>query len=50
MSTSDLTSQPLAADGTFEVQLHKSGRILSVNKEQSILRVLQDAGHDVAFS
>ena len=50
MTASDLTSQPLAADGAFEVQLHKSGKILSVNKEQSILKVLQDAGHDVPFS
>ena len=50
MTASDLTSQPLAADGIFEVQLHKSGKILSVNKEQSILKVLQDAGHDVPFS
>lgn len=50
MTAADLTSQPVAADGTFEVQLHKSGKILPVNKEQSILKVLQDAGHDVPFS
>ena len=50
MNTTDLTQAPIAADGSFEVQLQKSGHIFQVGKEQSILRVLQDAGHDVAFS
>jgi ferredoxin len=50
MSTTDLTQTPLAADGSFEVQLQKSGQTLQVSKEQSILKVLQDAGHDVPFS
>jgi vanillate O-demethylase ferredoxin subunit len=50
MSTADLSQTPIAADGTFEVQLQKSGQTLTVSKDQSILKVLQDAGHDVPFS
>ena len=50
MSTSDLSQTPIAADGTFEVQLQKSGQTLKVGKDQSILKVLQDAGHDAPFS
>ncbi len=50
MNTHDLTQIPVGADGTFEVQLHKSGRILTVSKDQSILKALQDAGLDVPFS
>ena len=50
MNTPDLSQTPIAADGTFEVQLQKSGQILQVTKDQSILKVLQDAGHDVPFS
>ena len=50
MSTTDLTQTPLADDGSFEVQLQKSGQTLRVSKDQSILKVLQDAGHDVPFS
>jgi vanillate O-demethylase ferredoxin subunit len=50
MSTSDLSQTPIAADGTFEVQLQKSGQTLKVGKDQSILKVLQDAGHDVPCS
>jgi ferredoxin len=50
MSATDLTQTPIATGGSFEVQLHKSGQTLQVNKDQSILKVLQDAGHDVAFS
>jgi len=50
MSTTDLTQTPLADDGSFEVQLQKSGQMLQVSKDQSILKVLQDAGHDVPFS
>ena len=50
MSTPDLSQTPIAADGTFEVQLQKSGQTLQVSKDQSILKVLQDAGHDVPFS
>ena len=50
MNTTDLSQSPLAADGSFEVQLQKSGQILQVTKDQSILKVLQDAGHDVPFS
>jgi ferredoxin len=50
MSTPDLTQTPLAADGSFEVQLLKSGQTLQVSKDQSILKVVQDAGHDVPFS
>ena len=50
MSTTDLTQTPLDDDGSFEVQLQKSGQMLQVSKHQSILKVLQDAGHDVPFS
>ncbi|MEY4732628.1 MAG: Phenoxybenzoate dioxygenase subunit beta [Pseudomonadota bacterium] len=50
MSATDLTQTPIAADGTFEVQLQKIGQTLQVTKDQSILKVLQDAGHDVPFS
>ncbi|MDI9232393.1 2Fe-2S iron-sulfur cluster-binding protein [Limnohabitans lacus] len=50
MSQTDLTQTPIASDGSFEVQLQKSGQTLQVTKDQSILKVLQDAGHDVPFS
>ena len=50
MSAPDLSQTPIAADGTFEVQLQKSGQTLPVSKDQSILKVLQDSGHDVPFS
>ena len=50
MNTPDLSQTPIAADGTFEVHLQKSGQTLRVTPEQSILKVLQDAGHDVPFS
>jgi vanillate O-demethylase ferredoxin subunit len=50
MSTSDLTQTPIAADGSFEVQLRKSGQVLPVGPTQSILKVLQDAGHDAPYS
>lgn len=50
MNTTDLTQSPLTDDGSFEVQLEKSGQILRVTKDQSILKVLQDAGLDVPFS
>ena len=50
MNSPDLSQAPLAADGSFEVVLQKSGQTLTVTKDQSILKVLQDAGHDVPFS
>ena len=50
MSAPDLSQTPIGADGTFEVQLQKSGQTLQVSKDQTILKVLQDAGHDVPFS
>ena len=50
MSPPDLSQTPIGADGTFEVQLQKSGQTLQVSKDQTILKVLQDAGHDVPFS
>jgi vanillate O-demethylase ferredoxin subunit len=50
MNTPDLSQTPIAADGTFEVHLQKSGQTLRVTQDQSILKVLQDAGHDVPFS
>ncbi len=50
MSTTDLTQTPINADGSFEVHLQKSGQTLKVSQEQSILAVLQNAGHEVPFS
>lgn len=50
MTTTDLSQTPISADGSFEIQLHKSGQTLTVKKDQSILKVLQDAGHDVPYS
>lgn len=50
MSAPDLSQTPIGADGMFEVQLQKSGQTLQVSKDQTILKVLQDAGHDVPFS
>ncbi len=50
MNSPDLSQTPMAADGSFEVVLQKSGQTLQVTKDQSILKVLQDAGHDVPFS
>ena len=35
MTTTDPTQTPLAADGSFEVHLQKSGQILKVSKDQS---------------
>ena len=50
MSTADPSQTPIAEDGIFEVQLKKSGQILQVAKDKSILDVLQEAGHEVPFS
>jgi vanillate O-demethylase ferredoxin subunit len=50
MSTADPSQTPIAEDGIFEVQLKKSGQILQVTKDKSILDVLQEAGHEVPFS
>ena len=50
MSASDLTQTPLTADGSFEVQLQKSGLRVQVRQDQSILKALQEAGHEVPFS
>ena len=50
MNSPDLSQTPLATDGSFEVVLQKSGQTLTVTKDQSILKVLQEAGHDVPFS
>jgi vanillate O-demethylase ferredoxin subunit len=50
MSTQDPTQTPINADGSFEVQLQKSGQTLQVGPAQSILSVLQAAGHEVPFS
>jgi len=38
------------SDGTFEVHLAKRNLTLTVPPDQSILKVLQDAGVDVPFS
>jgi len=38
------------SDGTFEVHLAKRNITLTVPPDQSILKVLQDAGVDVPFS
>jgi vanillate O-demethylase ferredoxin subunit len=50
MNTPDLSQTPIAADGHFEVVLLKSGQTLQVPQDQSILKVMQAAGHDVPFS
>lgn len=50
MNTTDPCQTPIADDGSFEIELKKSGQTLQVTKDQSILKVLQDAGHDVPFS
>ena len=50
MSATDLTQTPISEDGSFEELLQKSGQTLKVSKDESILKVLQDAGHDVPFS
>lgn len=50
MNTTDLTQTPIAADGSFEVVLQKSGQTLQVTKDLSILKAVQDAGHEVPFS
>jgi vanillate O-demethylase ferredoxin subunit len=50
MSQADLTQVPLGADGSFEVQLAQRGETYRVPAEQSILRVLSDAGVDVPFA
>ena len=46
MSTEDLTQTPLAADGSFEVHLAQRGETYRVPADQSILKVLSDAGVD----
>ena len=38
------------SDGTFEVHLAQRNLTLTVQPDQSILKVLQDAGVDVPFS
>ncbi|TXI61277.1 MAG: 2Fe-2S iron-sulfur cluster binding domain-containing protein [Limnohabitans sp.] len=38
------------SDGTFEIHLAKRNITLTVQPDQSILKVLQDAGVDVPFS
>jgi vanillate O-demethylase ferredoxin subunit len=50
MSTEDLTQTPLAADGCFEVHLARRGETFRVPADQSILKVLSDAGVDVPFA
>lgn len=50
MSLTDLTQTPVSADGGFEVHLQKSEQTLQVQPGQSILQVLQAAGHEVPFS
>ena len=50
MNTEDLTQTPLAADGSFEVHLAQRGETYRVPADQSILKVLSDAGVDVPFA
>jgi vanillate O-demethylase ferredoxin subunit len=50
MSQDDLTQVPLGADGSFEVKLAQRGETYRVPADQSILRVLSDAGVDVPFA
>ena len=50
MSQDDLTLAPLGADGSFELRLAQRGETYRVPADQSILRVLSDAGVDVPFA
>jgi len=45
-----MTEKAEAADGGFEVRLHRSGRSFAVPPGDSILDALLDAGVDVSFS
>ena len=46
-----MTENPGTAEvGGFDVQLHRSGRIIAVPPGETILDVLLDAGVDVSFS
>lgn len=44
-----MTDNP-TSNGGFDVNLHRSGRILAVRPDDSILDVLLDAGVNVSFS
>jgi ferredoxin len=44
-----VTDNP-TSNGGFDVNLHRSGRILAVRPDDSILDVLLDAGVNVSFS
>jgi vanillate O-demethylase ferredoxin subunit len=50
MINEDLTKSPLGADGAFEVHLAQRGEKYRVPADQSILRVLSDAGVGVSFA
>ena len=50
MSHEDLTQTPLPDDGGFEVHLAQRGQTYQVPADQSILRVLSDAGVDLPFA
>lgn len=50
MSPTDPTQTPLPADACFELHLQKCDKTLQVLPGQSILQVLQAAGHEVPFS
>jgi ferredoxin len=45
-----VTDNPAIQNGGFDVHLHRSGRIITVQPGDSILDALLDAGLDVSFS
>jgi vanillate O-demethylase ferredoxin subunit len=50
MTAESLTFLPLGEDGHFEVHLHRSGRTVKVERQESILGAIQAAGVEVSFS
>jgi len=44
------TEEPEGIDRPFEVELRRSGRVVQVPADRSLLEVLQDEGVDIAFS
>ena len=42
---SDLTSTPIEANAVFAIELVQSGRRLDVPADQTVLQVLEAAGH-----
>ena len=44
------TQTPVGSDGVFTLELVKSGQLLQVPAAQTVLQVLEAAGHDVPMS